>query len=405
MNKIIKLPCLRGRMGDWIYYVSLMNFKEIANRISMATEIHKNRELSRWIQREVSDRSEDIVLYLKEQPQRFFNSIICGIYGGKPQWQELDIDENSSKLNEIEKEYLGRTFGILTLAGDEKIFAIDGQHRTNAIKKYLSKNVDLNEEEVTVIIVAHKSTPEGEVRTRRLFSTLNRYAVPVNISEIIALDEEDNCAILTRMLMENFDYFSNKFQFSKTRNISKANKNHFSNIVLLYDMISIVVTDKSFSKNIKFQGYEIKKFSTRREKEEVLNLEYENLKTYFLKVFNTIPSIKNFFREGVIDRKLDSTSLIFRPIGQIVLFYVLKIAKANNKERQALLYFKKDSLNLNNTVWNRIFIDPESQTLKTDKPRQILAIQLICKKIGINIPMTTSEKSFMLNFQLDINLL
>jgi len=30
-NKLI-LPTLRGKMGDWFYYVALMSFKEVAKR-------------------------------------------------------------------------------------------------------------------------------------------------------------------------------------------------------------------------------------------------------------------------------------------------------------------------------------------------------------------------------------
>jgi DNA sulfur modification protein DndB len=403
MKKTIKLPSLRGRMGDWFYYVSLLNFKEISDRVSLVPEIHKNKELSRWIQREVSDRSEDILLYLKEQPQRFFNAIICGIYGGKPHWQELDIDPKTANLNEKETDYLGKTFGILTLSGDEKIFSIDGQHRTNAIKQYIKSSNDINEEEVTIIFVAHKNTREGEIRTRRLFSTLNRYAVPVNISEIIALDEEDNCAILTRWLMEDFIFFKDKIQFSKTRSMNQGNKNHFSNIVLLYDMITILLTDKSFSKNIKLPGYELKKFTTRRQSEQILISEVEKLKLVFRKVLNGIPSVKNYFEIGNgIDRKSNATSLLFRPIGQMVLFYVLKISKANNKEKTAIDFFAQDNFNLNSEIWNKIFIDQEKKTLKTDKPRQILAIHLICRKIGISLSMTSSEKQFMDNFGIDL---
>ncbi len=145
MNNSIRLPSLRGRMGDWFYYVSLLKFKDLAIRTSMVDEIHKNKNLSRWIQREVSNRSESIIQYLENQPQRFFNAIICGIYGGSPSWQELDIESNSIELSEEEQIYLGKTFGILTLNGDEKIFAIDGQHRTNAIKQYIENKGDVDE--------------------------------------------------------------------------------------------------------------------------------------------------------------------------------------------------------------------------------------------------------------------
>jgi DNA sulfur modification protein DndB len=399
----IKLPTLRGKMGDWFYYVTLLTLKELSSRTSLVPDIHKNKELSRWIQREVSNRCEDIVLYLKEQPQRFFNSVICGIYGGKPQWQELDIRNGSTKLREEERDYLGKTFGILSLSGEEKIFAIDGQHRINAIKLYLQKSNEIADEEIAVIFVAHKNTKEGEVRTRRLFSTLNRYAAPVNISEIIALDEEDNCAILTRWLMEDFVFFNEKIQFSKTRSMNKNNREHFSNIVLLYDMVTIILTDKSFSKNIQLPGFELKKFTSRRQTEDVLNAEFEKLKLYFGKVFNSIPSIRNYFETGLVDRSSNATSLLFRPIGQMILFYVLKISKENSKEKKAINYFAKDSFNLNNKVWKKVFIDPEKRTLKTDKPRQLLAIQLICKNIGIDLTMTKAEQELMNNFRVNVS--
>src|SRR5690606_12619644 len=128
----------------------------------------------------------------------------------------------------------------------------------------IDKNGDV-EEEVTVIFLAHKNDREGEVRTRRLFSTLNRYAVPVKISEIIALDEDDNGAILTRWLMEDFDYFNDRIQFTKTRSMNQGNKSHFSNIVLLYDLVNIILTDKTFSKNVKLKGYDFKTFTSKRE--------------------------------------------------------------------------------------------------------------------------------------------
>ena len=54
------LPTLRAKMGDWIYYVTIMTFKEINNRVSMADEIHKNKGLKTLIQREVKDRTKGL---------------------------------------------------------------------------------------------------------------------------------------------------------------------------------------------------------------------------------------------------------------------------------------------------------------------------------------------------------
>ena len=44
-------------------------------------------------------------------------------------------------------------------------------------------------------------------KTRRIFSTLNRYAKPVTTGDIIALDEDDTVAIVTRNLLESFPLF------------------------------------------------------------------------------------------------------------------------------------------------------------------------------------------------------
>lgn len=82
--KPLHLPTLRGRMGDWIYYVTILKFEDVAERVSMAFEIHKSRKLSEWIQRQLTNRTSDITAYLESQEQRFFNSLILGIYGGSP---------------------------------------------------------------------------------------------------------------------------------------------------------------------------------------------------------------------------------------------------------------------------------------------------------------------------------
>jgi len=401
MNNAIKLPCLRGRMGDWFYYVSLMSFKEIANRASMVPDIHKNKELSRWIQREVSDRTEDIVSYLVEQEQRFFNAIIFGIYGGKPQWQELDIDEKVKDFSEEERDYLGKTFGILSLSGGEEIFAIDGQHRTKAIQDAIKKDKELETEEVAVIFLAHKKTVEGEIRTRRLFSTLNRYAAPVTISEIIALDEEDNCAILTRRLIEDSDLFRDKIVFSKTRSLNPQNREAFTNIILLYDIVAIILTDKKVL-NFSVTGYPFSKFTSRRESEENIVKQTKQLVAFFTKVFSAVPSLKRFFFEkNIVNREDKKTSLLFRPIGQTIMFSVLKIAQENKKLNKALEYFAKDNFNLQNGTWKQIFFDAEIETLKTDKSLQKFAIQLILHHLNIGVKMTKKDKDVFNNFNID----
>ena len=72
---------------------------------------------------------------------------------------------------------------------------------------------------------------EGYERTRRLFSTLNRYAKPVGKKDIIALDEDDSVAIVTRLLVEDHPLFVGKISLGQSKNIAKSDQESLTSIV------------------------------------------------------------------------------------------------------------------------------------------------------------------------------
>src|SRR5262249_32961766 len=149
-------------------------------------------------------RAKQIAGYLTSTKERFFNSLVLATYGGSPEWLEIG-DFKSATRPEILKqvsESAMDTIGFLRLMGTEKIFAVDGQHRLAGIKKWLESDQDKHSETVSVLLVGHKKTAAGLERTRRLFTTLNKTAVPVRKSDIIALDEDDAMAIIARRLVE-----------------------------------------------------------------------------------------------------------------------------------------------------------------------------------------------------------
>lgn len=404
----ISLPALRGKIGDWSYYVTLMKFSEVAKRVKLPKEIdayeNENIKLGDRIQRELDPkRTKLLVDYLKNQPQRFFNSLILGIYGGKPAWQELDISESKNPENDVDEEtlvYFGSTFGILTLSGDERIFAIDGQHRAIGIRKAVTDNIELSKEEVSVVFVAHGIDDLGKVRTRRLFSTLNRYAKPVGKSEIIALSEDDNSAIITRMLSENFEKFDGKINYNKNRSINNTNTSDFSNVIVLYDGVRTLLTDRRIY-GIQVSGFSDEKFRDKRLSETSLNNEYEKLVLLFERMISEISSLNIFFANGNVDRSSHATSLLFRPIGQNILFSVLKVSIEKDKLDQAIEFFGKDNFNLNNSIWRQMFWDEETETLNTDKSKQRYATLLILEAIGITVNRTVKDRAVYENFGID----
>jgi DNA sulfur modification protein DndB len=178
-------PGLRARMGERWYYVTTMTFADVARWVRPVDEIHERAEFKTWLQRLVKEqRKVQIAEYLRIKPQRFFNAVVVGIYGGEPEWLPVTVD-NTRKLEDVELgERQATAYGVISISGNEEIFAIDGQHRVEGIREALKAGEDLAEEELTVIFVAHKTTDEGRERTRRLFTTLNKYAKPVSQGEL-----------------------------------------------------------------------------------------------------------------------------------------------------------------------------------------------------------------------------
>lgn len=229
MKRIIKIPAIRSQMGIWIYYVSTLTFREILEFVKpIDDELHKSELLSGMIQRSITNNYKSIANYLKTQEERFFNALVLAVYDGKPVWNEIRLEDYEGEDN--------YNLGMLTLSDKEKIFPVDGQHRVAGIKKALEIDKNLENERVAVIFVGHSKDDEGMQKTRRMFSTLNRYAKPVSLRDIIALDEDDIVAIASRNLIDKTDLFvGERILDAKTKAIPDGNNTALTSIITYYE--------------------------------------------------------------------------------------------------------------------------------------------------------------------------
>lgn len=162
----MKLPVIRGRIGDWVYYSGLMTFAQIDVHVTPSIgEIYQAGCLDELLQRDLTKNSEDISRYLLSDSERFLNALILAIYDGDPQWLEIEFPTE-------EREYTN--VGFLQFSGDETIFPVDGLNRVAGIKEALKLNHCLGSEQVPVIFIAHQQTEEGRKRTRKLFLTFDK---------------------------------------------------------------------------------------------------------------------------------------------------------------------------------------------------------------------------------------
>ena len=361
------LSSLRGYFGDWAYYPCLMKLKDIAERVKFADQIYQSKTLSKMVQRTLKEKwGVQIKEYLLRQEQRFFNSLIVAVYGGKPDWVEITDLEESEQLdvNEIPDDVIA-SIGILRLSGSEDLFTLDGQHRLMGIKEAVKENTGLGEEELTVIFIAHRTDEAGMARSRRLFTTLNKNAKKVTTSDIIALDEDDTMAIIVRRLVETHPMFQEeRISYNPNANLSTGDFTSLTTIVKLYDVLLILFT-KIYGKQTKAQ------LTDMRLSDEVLEEHYEYACDYFKHLVNTFKPLQEFLYANddyatvtAKYRTPEGGNMLFRPIGLSILTEIVAALSQKHELSECMTMVSKLPQRLTDVPLCGVIWNPTRNTIK-----------------------------------------
>ena len=338
-------PGIKAKMGRWTYYVVKMNMRDIAGSVLFASEGYDSPTLNSALQRELdySRAKKEIVTYLCRQEDRFFNSIVIAAIGGEPKWWPIQIEDDPKY--ELLRDDIGITdsFGVLRFTGQERYYALDGQHRLKAIKElvdpskdaYQNKPADFELEEISVVLVVPGAAETDEVfreRFRRLFGNLNRYAKPMDQATNIIMDEDDVIAIVTRRLFSDHPFFrtigpqrdSKVVDTTKGKNMTSSSA-HFTKLEVLYEMNEILLsTNMRGNSGWDQDGSNLREFKRFRPDDAVINSLYTELATCWDAILTEIPDIQaepiKMRNHHVIDnedRGDERDSLLFWPIGQI----------------------------------------------------------------------------------------
>ena len=134
----MKIPVIKGKIGEWVYYAGVMQFGQIAEHVTASiNDLYKASCLSELLQRALTRNYEAIRDYILNDKERFFNAVILAIYNGDPQWLEVEFNEEESMYTNV---------GFLQFSGGEVIFPVDGQHRVAGIIYALSQDPSLAKE-------------------------------------------------------------------------------------------------------------------------------------------------------------------------------------------------------------------------------------------------------------------
>jgi len=292
-------------------------------------------------------------------------SLIIGIYNGNPNWAPLSINFSVDPLevSDAQKESMEGKLGFLHLTGEEKLFAIDGQHRVAGIKKALSDRSvgdSLANDEVSVIFVSHDETSlEGKKRTRRLFTTVNKKAKRVSKAAEIALDEDNGFAIVTRNMINDHWLFEDRrrhISYASTAAISQNDETSITSVIGLYEIIKELYggpNKKKFESTrpddqsiIEFQGFV----------SDYLNILIENCEQLNTALLQGNMSVKHY-RE-------DQNHLLFRPVGQRVFARTTRLLVDRNQNlKESILSMLCAEMDISSRQWHNILWNPISETI------------------------------------------
>jgi DNA sulfur modification protein DndB len=330
-----------------------MSASEIATWIKPVKNIREAASLDEVLQRDLKDRKKAIARYLLTDKNRFFNSLVVGVFGDVPDWFEFDLSKTDKVIPLEQVQTIKQSVGLMVFSGSEQMFAIDGQHRVAGIEIAVNddKNKILADDQFSVILVAHVDDSLGMKRTRKLFSDINKNAKPVAGGDKIKIDEEDLCSIVTRRVYAHYPHFNGGKIISLTENakLEKDDTTHFTNLLGLHSTNKVL--KKLYKKIPKTQEWD-------EENVIALNNIVEGFYNYSIQ---NVTDYKNYFIDKTLDlvgARNNNSYLLFRPIGLKLLagIYVHYKQKANGlelmKAKINALSFICPNSPFNKILWN-----------------------------------------------------
>ena len=380
MTSPLYLPAIQGQFGSWTYYAALMRLSDLQERVRYAREIHDNPKLSAMIQRSLDDktRAQDISDYLVKTEDRFFNSLVVGVYGGHPQWHPFDVDvrNHAHRLADIDSTDR-EALGYLEFNGKESLFALDGQHRLAGIRRALEQYQALADDRVSVLFVAHLADPKGLRRTRSLFVSINKKAVPVAKRDIIALDEVDLAAILTRRFVDEQPPF-NRGQIDVDRFTPSipAAAPALTTIGHFYDLIKLILGDIGAR-----QGDEALRRAARvRLSDREINRYAKQVLEYLERLIaldsqlDTAMRSRNFGPAIAAGRTAPQHRLLFRPVGLTIVMRLIASLRPDHTLAAAFRLAKKVPLELTRPPFKGVIWDDRRNRMVTSNASLTLAL-------------------------------
>lgn len=431
-------PGVKAQMGRWNYYVVKMTMEDLAATVKFAADGFEGSALGEQLQRTLNEgrARKQIVRYLEKQPDRFFNSIVIAAIGGDPRWMAISMADDPRFELLAADPVLNDSFGVLAFSGQERYYALDGQHRLKAIKalvdtaddEHINAPEGFSQEEISVVLVVPGDAETEEdfrQRFRRLFGNLNRYAKPMDDATSIIMDEDDAFAITTRRLFVDHPFFKtvgpdreSNVVFTDAGKSMKPNMSHLFMLEILYDFnISLLSSAARRNEGFGNEGEtKVDDFKRFRPEDDVLDAFYSELSNIWDAILAVLPILKSdptkmrnhhiadFAEDEVADER---DVLWFWPIGQKELAILVRLlidesgADVDDPAslRKALAPLKRVPCDLDQAPWRDFILvnvsgEPGKWRMRNEDRKAVMNIAM-----SLIIAVLTKDESSLQNIE------
>lgn len=402
------ISAMKGNLGSTEYYVLTMKAKELAEKISIPSEMEdwEDMSLEEREQRDINYArvKRQIAPYLAMDPDRFFGAIIVAAKNFDPKNFESVL---AMCKNDMPKLYQAeaKNIGFLTFTGEELLIPLDGQHRAKAIKfaiegydekgkeiPLIKPSSDLAKEDVTVILINY-----DQKKARKIFTKVNRYAKATTTGQNLVTDDDDIIAVLSREIANDVKLIGPDLVKYKNNTLGDRD-GYFTTLAALADCNDfIIATNFGGGKIERSRLPDQAEISLYRDKvRETWGFLLENIE-----LFSDALSDKD--ESG--DRKrceIREGYLLGKPVPQVCLvkaFVRLTNLKTNKlSPKQAAKKLNEIPCNKDKPLWDGLFLKGEKKTILTKNAK--LVTDIICYMCGEKL--SDEEKKELLDRYRDV---
>ena len=400
---MVTIGVQKAKLGSTVYYIGKMRAGELIDNVGFAAELPEWSEMTadEKMQRQpdITRVINEIVPYVIEDPDRFFNSLIIDVFSG---YDELDFEPVSQVAKDLPKAYQipMQDMGFLTLPGKERLIALDGQHRLLSLRiairgvyglpagakvpsttKSLEPHPELADEEVSIILVEHKDNQ----KIRKIFNKVNKYARQTSRGDNIITSDDYIYAVIARKLFSDGEVLApiGKCELVnwKSNTLSQRSK-QLTTVSALYTIAETILKEK---------GYSSKLLPSQEEQE----VSYEEIVEFWRELLAETDVYKEYLELTKADKPvslLREQNLLMKPVTQMALAHVAALAKKKGVSwKEVVAKLNKVDWSFENKLWFNILIIGSAQKKMITGKESIKSAGMIISYLIMGDKMSKTE--------------